>query len=209
MRKYSIYHGKLVSETLIPMRWTMKKTILLFLISIYAMLLLPIVLEDMGEWFYLALIAAIVFGIISVVLLFKDLKNIYTDIQKQNEINNLAIILKVATIPVYIYMALLCISLCAIFFVIPGLIITLPVFLIILGTYVGVVVIFVLFVTSSFTIANIYIQYKNGWYSQNKFILHTILQLIIILDILDSFYLFFNIRKNRQSSDGVATTFID
>lgn len=184
----------------------MKKSILLFLISIYAMLLLPIILEDMGEWFYLAAITTIAFGILSVVLLFKNLKHIYTDRQKQNEINNLAIILKIATIPVYIYMILLCISLCAIFFVIPGLIITLPVFLIIIGTYISVLVMFVLFVTSSFTIANVYIQYKNRRYTQNKFILHTILQIILIVDVLDSFYLFFNIRKNRQTSDA---TFIE
>lgn len=61
----------------------MKKSILLFLISIYAMLLLPIILEDMGEWFYLASITTIAFGILSVVLLFKNLKHIYTDRQMQ------------------------------------------------------------------------------------------------------------------------------
>lgn len=185
----------------------MKKSIFVFLLSIYAVLLVPVFLDEIDTFFYLAIIAALLSGILSVVLLFKDLKNIYNDKHKQNELNNLAIILKVATIPVYIYMVLLCIALCAIFFVIPGLIITLPAFLIIIGTYASIVAFFILFVTSSFTIANVYIQYKNGWFSQNKFILHTILQLFFILDVIDSFYLFFNIRKNRQASDGVATTF--
>lgn len=185
----------------------MKKSILVFLLSIYAVLLIPVFIEDMGNSFYLAIVTAIISGVLSVILLFKNLKNIYNDKHKQNEINNLAIILKIATIPVYIYMVLLCISLCAIFFVIPGLIITLPAFLIIIGTYASIVSFFILFITSSFTIVNVYIQYKNGWYSQNKFILHTILQLFFVLDVIDSFYLFFNIRKNRQSSDGVATTF--
>lgn len=184
----------------------MKKSILVFLLSIYAVLLIPVFIEDMGNSFYLAIVAALLSGILSVVLLFKDLRNIYNDKHKQNELNNLAIILKIATIPVYIYMVLLCIALCAIFFVIPGLIITLPAFLIIIGTYACIVAFFILFVTSSFTIANVYIQYKNGWYSQNKFILHTILQIFFVLDVIDSFYLFFNIRK-IHSSDDIAATF--
>lgn len=176
----------------------MKKSILVFLISIYAVLLIPMFIEDMGNSFYLAIASALVSGILTVVLLFKDLKDIQADQARQNELNNLAFILKVSIIPIYAFMVLLCLSMTALLFVLPGLIITLPIFLVIIGSYALIVALFVLFVTSCYTLANIYVQYKNSWFSMKKSILHGILQIIFVLDFFDSIYLFFNIRKLRN-----------
>ena len=95
---------------------------------------------------------------------------------------------------VYAYITLIGIGSGTIMVIFPGMIFLLPLIYAIVTT----LLCFLLVITSSYSIACIYVHYRNGIFSLKKTILHVILQVIFFIDVIDYIYLFFNIRKCRK-----------
>ena len=178
----------------------MKKYVIAFLICIYTTILVPILLSDLPDpvsaLLNMTLIAAAVLGILCMITLFKNIKEILITPKQQDGLNNLALLLKIAVLPVYAYITLVGIGAGTIMVIFPGMIFLLP----LIYAIVTALLCFLLVITSSYSITRIYIQYRNGIFSLKKTILHVILQVIFFIDVIDYIYLFFNIRKCRKES---------
>lgn len=178
----------------------MKKYVIAFLICIYTTILVPILLSDLPDpvsaLLNMTLIAAAVLGILCMITLFKNIKEILITPKQQDGLNNLALLLKIAVLPVYAYITLIGIGAGTIMVIFPGMIFLLP----LIYAIVTALLCFLLVITSSYSITHIYIQYRNGIFSLKKTILHVILQVIFFIDVIDYIYLFFNIRKCRKKS---------
>ncbi|PXX75836.1 hypothetical protein [Dielma fastidiosa] len=176
----------------------MKKYVIAFLICIYTTILVPILISDIPDsvstLLNITLIAAAVLGILCMIALFKSIKEILQTPKQQDELNNLALLLKIAVLPVYAYTTLIGIGAGTIMMIFPGMIFLLPLIYAIVTT----LLCFLLVITSSYSIACIYVHYRNGIFSLKKTILHVILQVIFFIDVIDYIYLFFNIRKCRK-----------
>ena len=89
----------------------MKKYVIAFLICTYTTILVPILISDIPDsvstLLNITLIAAAVLGILCMIALFKSIKEILQTPKQQDELNNLALLLKIAVLPVYAYTCLL------------------------------------------------------------------------------------------------------
>ena len=76
----------------------MKKYVIAFLICIYTTILVPILISDIPDsvstLLNITLIAAAVLGILCMIALFKSIKEILQTPKQQDELNNLALLLK-------------------------------------------------------------------------------------------------------------------
>lgn len=175
----------------------MKKILLpslfLLLICLYAIQAVVISvlpkLDGNGE---LAILSpAIIIAVIAIVLCLINIgfaiycansKKIATDKRKQRTINRTVLIFKLLAIPFFILNYAFWFMMNVALWVVPGLFVLSIIFAFPVGvgfTYL------VLLSSSSYSIAILKVLYKNGEITKKKFILHTILQLLFMVDVID------------------------
>ena len=148
------------------------------------------------RWF---LVLNILLGIIAIVFIVITRKKLFLNQDIHNSLNKMALIIKISLIPFFI---ITLISVFPVFLVGTMLIFPIP----ILFVYAFIVMTSfycIVLVTSSFTILNLWIEYKNKQICLISFIFFLLLQLIFVLDILSYFILYFKIRKNLQLKQNI------
>lgn len=176
----------------------MRKSNKIYLITIYAQVLLIILFVTVQKNLALfsrliptAIILMLIFTfILAVWQIFQAVKGwtrLQEDVQIQNRTNRTILLNKLILVPFYIlnFVFWLLITLATARFL----------FFIVIVPVAAAYTYWIMLATSADSISLLYALYKNNRLTKKQFILHTVMQLIFVLDFIDYTYLYFKINR--------------
>lgn len=170
----------------------MKKCGICYLVSLYVFLASFLIIsqvpggDDFDGLIVIFGFASVVIGVLAIINVFADSRKMNRLPHMQLQLNHMMLLMKMATIPFYIFNFIFWVIIFMTSLVIPGGILFSPIVL--LGVFIAYSV---LAATSAYSICNLYYIYKNGVMPKGKCVLHGILQILFVIDIFDTIYLYY------------------